>query len=180
VQDSPDDRGYSLEFNGMDGEVLLSPSNVLLGNDHQRWTITAWFKPYSISSALIYDRIITIGRRDTPGTAISLLVGDSNKLFVRYYSNAGVDGMENYFPVGEVTPQKWHFVRLSYDNGIFEAWLDNNRVIVDDPSDFPTTADLFVKERGPYNAILGSWSPTDGHDQHFHGLIAEVQIYTNY
>ena len=180
VEDTPEGKGYSLEFNGMDGEVILSPSDQLLSNANERWTITAWFKPYSISSSLIFDRIITIGRKSTPGTAVSLLLGDSNKLIVRYYSVAGVDGNENYFPVGEVSLNQWHFARLSYDNGVFEAWLDNERVIVDDPSDFPTTEDLFVIDRGTYSAILGSWSPVDNHDQHFHGLIDEVQIYTNY
>lgn len=179
VEDSPDGRGYSLEFDGMDGEVVLSPSNILLNNANERWTITAWFKPYSISSSLIFDRILTISRRSTPGTAVSLLLGDSNKLIVRYYSTAGVDGNENYFPVGEASLNQWHFVRLSYDNGIFEAWLDNDRVVVDDPSDFPTTVDLFVIDRGSYSGLLGAWS-TDPGDHHFHGLIDEVQIYTNY
>jgi prepilin-type N-terminal cleavage/methylation domain-containing protein len=179
VEDTPEGRGYSLEFNGMDGEVILSPSDQLLSNANERWTITAWFKPYSISSSVMFDRIITLGRRDTPGTAVSILLGDSNKLLIRYYTLGSAGGEENYFPVGEVSLNKWHFVRLSYDNGVFEAWLDNKRVIVDDPSDFATTHNLFVIDRGSYSALLGAWWTNPG-DDHFHGLIDEVQIYTNY
>lgn len=177
VEDTPSGNGYSLYFDDTKGAVVLSPSDQLLSNANERWTITAWFKPYSIDSSITEDRIITLGRRDTlPGTSVALLVGDSDKLIVRFYDE---DGNYNYFPVGEVSLNKWHFVRLSYDNEVFEAWLDNQRVIVDNPAQFATTFNLALLDRGEYNGLLGAWQPGPSLD-HFHGLIGDVQIYTNY
>jgi len=159
--------GKALKFDGNDYATLVG-SNVLMP-DPKSWTISAWFKPGSITSSTGSggNRIITFHRGSTR-TAVSLMVGSGNKAKVCYSNNAGGGG-DTCTPIlsATISANTWYFFTATYDGANVRMYIDNNVPVIVSETISPTPS--------LDKAFIGRGE--DSGSYYFNGTIDEVKIW---
>ncbi len=158
--------GYALSFNGVDANVDLPASNIIMPNDNA-WSVAFRFKRPSAVLDGENERLVMF-RRAATGSAFNFQFDDSvagDPLDFIYHDGGGFQSLriETLTNLGTIE----HSVGASYDGTTFRTYLDGllDASVVDTFSGFGS-------------GIAGLGRNIDSDNRHYNGLMGDIRAYT--
>ena len=159
--------GQALNFDGVDGYVLISDDSSLDGFAQATWTF--WLNPLSTSAGTILDKYDCL----SGGRALRIQwdsVGDGDISLT--ISSDGVGNEEKEASNLKIGLNAWHHVVLTFDNGVFKSYL--NGVEKATEGNFTTHTSIYS---GSSDLEIGKRRDSCGNGNYFNGTIDEVRMY---